>query len=43
MIGGNDLFIAAHARSLGLALVTHNMREFGRVPRLKIEDWAMVA
>jgi tRNA(fMet)-specific endonuclease VapC len=39
-IGGNDLFIAAHARSLGLALVTHNTREFGRVPRLKIEDWA---
>ena len=41
MIGGNDLFIAAHARSLGLTLVTHNTREFGRVPRLAIEDWTM--
>jgi len=42
MIGGNDLFIAAHARSLGLRLVTHNTREFRRVPRLAIEDWTMV-
>jgi tRNA(fMet)-specific endonuclease VapC len=41
MIGGNDLFIAAHARSLGLALVTHNTREFGRVPRLALQDWTM--
>lgn len=41
MIGANDLFIAAHVRSLGLTLVTHNTREFGRVPRLAIEDWTM--
>lgn len=41
MIGANDLFIAAHARSLGLTLVTHNTREFGRVPKLSIEDWTM--
>jgi tRNA(fMet)-specific endonuclease VapC len=40
MIGSNDLFIAAHARSLGLTLVTHNTSEFKRVPRLTIEDWA---
>jgi len=39
LIGANDLLIAAHARSQGLTLVTHNTREFGRVPRLKIEDW----
>jgi len=39
MIGANDLFIAAHARSLGLTLVTNNTREFGRVPRLVIENW----
>ena len=39
MIGGNDLLIAAHARSLGLKLVTHNTREFGRVPKLAVEDW----
>src|SRR5215469_4749500 len=34
MIGANDLFIAAHARSLGLTLVTSNTREFGPVPKL---------
>jgi len=39
MIGANDLLIAAHARSLGLTLVTHNTREFGRVARLAMEDW----
>jgi hypothetical protein len=31
MIGANDLFIAAHARSLGLRLVTNNTAEFGSV------------
>ncbi len=39
MIGANDLFIAAHARSLGLTLVTHHTHEFRRVYRLAIEDW----
>jgi len=39
MIGANDLFIAAHARSLGLTLVTNNTSEFGRVPNLAIENW----
>jgi tRNA(fMet)-specific endonuclease VapC len=39
MIGANDLFIAAHARSLGLTLVTNNTREFGRVQGLNIENW----
>ncbi|WP_310460827.1 type II toxin-antitoxin system VapC family toxin [Sphaerotilus sp.] len=38
-IGGNDLWIAAHARSRGLVLVTHNTREFKRVPGLVVEDW----
>jgi tRNA(fMet)-specific endonuclease VapC len=38
-IGGNDLWIAAHARSRGLALVTHNTREFQRMPGLIVEDW----
>ena len=41
MIGANDLFIAAHARSLSLALVTNNTREFGRVSRLVIENWTL--
>jgi tRNA(fMet)-specific endonuclease VapC len=39
MIGANDLFIAAHARCNGLILVTNNIREFGRVERLEIENW----
>ncbi len=38
-IGNNDLLIAAHARSRGLTLVTHNVREFRRVPGLRVEDW----
>jgi tRNA(fMet)-specific endonuclease VapC len=38
-IGQNDLFIAAHARALGLVLVTDNVREFARVPDLAIENW----
>lgn len=39
LIGPVDLFIAAHARSLGLTLVTNNVREFSRVDGLKIENW----
>jgi tRNA(fMet)-specific endonuclease VapC len=38
-IGPNDIWIAAHARSLGMTLVSHNLREFKRVLRLKVEDW----
>ncbi len=38
-IGPNDLLIAAHARSLGLTLVTDNVREFSRVPGLLVENW----
>jgi Predicted nucleic acid-binding protein, contains PIN domain len=40
-IGANHLFIAAHARSLGLTLVTHNTEEFRWVNRLAIEDWTL--
>jgi tRNA(fMet)-specific endonuclease VapC len=40
MIGGNDLWIAAHAKSTGLTLVTNNEREFNRVPGLKLQNWA---
>ena len=43
MIGANDLRIAAHARSQGLTLVTNNTAEFGRVPRLKVENWTLPA
>lgn len=38
-IGAYDVFIAAHAMSLDVTLVTHNVREFSRVPNLRIEDW----
>lgn len=38
-IGANDLLIAAHARSLGLTLITNNGREFERVPGLTVENW----
>ncbi|MBP3812846.1 MAG: type II toxin-antitoxin system VapC family toxin [Acidaminococcaceae bacterium] len=41
LIGANDLLIAAHAKTAGLILVTHNTREFSRVEGLKIEDWAI--
>lgn len=42
-IGPNDLLIAAHARTLGLTLVTANEAEFGRVKDLKVENWLSVA
>ena len=38
-IGNNDLWIAAHARSLKVILVTNNLREFNRVPKLNMENW----
>ena len=38
-IGANDTLIAAHARSQGFTLVTNNVREFRRVPGLRIENW----
>lgn len=39
IIGGNDLLIAAHALAIDAVLVTDNMREFQRVPGLKLENW----
>ncbi|MFZ9408267.1 MAG: PIN domain-containing protein [Burkholderiaceae bacterium] len=39
-IGGNDLWIAAHALTLGATLVTHNLKEFRRIRGLSLEDWA---
>lgn len=38
-IGANDLWIAAHACAKGMTLVTANVREFRRVPDLKLENW----
>lgn len=39
-IGNMDLLIAAHALSLDITLVTNNLREFGRIPHLRLENWA---
>lgn len=39
-IGPYDQMIAGHARSLGLIVVTNNLKEFERVPGLRIEDWS---
>jgi tRNA(fMet)-specific endonuclease VapC len=38
-IGTMDLLIAAIALANDLVLVTHNTREFSRVPGLRVEDW----
>ena len=39
-IGAYDMLIAAHAQSLDVTLVTNNLREFSRVPKLRLENWA---
>jgi len=39
IIGNNDLWIASHALSINAVLVTNNVKEFSRVPHLKIENW----
>lgn len=38
-IGPVDCLIAGHARSLGATLVTRNVKEFRRVPGLKVVAW----
>jgi tRNA(fMet)-specific endonuclease VapC len=38
-IGGLDMMIAATARFYRVILVTHNQREFCRVPGLRLDDW----
>lgn len=40
LIGNNDLWIAAHAISSELILVTNNEREFHRISSLKVQNWA---
>ncbi len=39
-IGICDTLVAAHALSLGLTLVTNNVRHFNRVQGLEVENWA---
>jgi tRNA(fMet)-specific endonuclease VapC len=38
-IGNNDMWIAAHALSLGVTLASNNDREFLRVTGLSVENW----
>ena len=38
-IGPLDTQIAAHALALGVTLVSHNTREFARVPGLSLANW----
>lgn len=38
-IGSLDTLIAAHAKSLGMTLVTNNVKEFERVEDLPMENW----
>ena len=38
-IGNNDLLIAAHALCMDVTLVTNDVSDFKRVPKLKIENW----
>ena len=38
-IGTMDMLIAAHAKTVGIPLVTNNTKEFERVPDLLLENW----
>ena len=38
-VGGMDMLIAAQAIAHGFTLVTHNLKEFQRIPNLKCETW----
>lgn len=38
-LGAADLMIAAHARALGVVVVTNNSKDFGRVKGLQVENW----
>jgi tRNA(fMet)-specific endonuclease VapC len=39
IIGGNDIIIAATALANNATLVSNNVREFGRIERLSLENW----
>lgn len=39
VIGPVDMLIAAQGLRLGATIVTHNLAEFKRVPKLKVVDW----
>ncbi len=39
MIGAYDLLIAAHALSEDFSLVTNNIKEFSKIPGIKLLNW----
>lgn len=39
-IGPYDAMIAGHARSLGLTVVTNNVKEFAKINGLRVIDWS---
>lgn len=40
IVGAMNMLIGAHARSIPVTLVTNNLREFKRIPGLRVENWA---
>ena len=38
-IGPYDTLLAGHAISLGVTIVTANVKEFSRMPGLRVENW----
>lgn len=42
-IGPYDIQIAAQGYARGLTVVTHNIKEFSRIPGLKVEDWVQLS
>ncbi|MEK6698402.1 MAG: type II toxin-antitoxin system VapC family toxin [Nitrospirota bacterium] len=40
-VGSMDMLIGAHALSLGVTLVTNNVREFKQIKSLKVVDWSV--
>ena len=41
-IGPYDVLLAGHSLALGAVFVTHNTREFSRVPGLSVENWQTI-
>jgi tRNA(fMet)-specific endonuclease VapC len=42
VISERDLQIASIALAEGLCVITHNTKEFNRVEKLRVEDWAII-
>jgi tRNA(fMet)-specific endonuclease VapC len=39
IVGAMDMLIGAHAQSIPVTLVTNNLKEFKRIPGLRVENW----